>query len=204
MKTVFQITFPQEPGAAFPIEDSRGRPMPVRARSDFRRTNVPTRPLTRDEWDDQRRPTGYYMRPYRNKVAVPNVDFEAEDGTIHQTAEACLAHELKTRFGVETLDEVQRLIQPPVQPAEPANALDSLDDDNGNPPFSSVPVEPEPPIPLSQDEAVRLLASALSRRGLKHSEAAKATGMTSQQCRAIAAANPEMFRDNAGKLFLTA
>jgi hypothetical protein len=191
MKTHFQITFPQEPGASFPVAASNGRTLPIRARSDVRPTNFPTRLLTREEWDDLRRPAGPYQAAYQPKRPVPDVDFEAEDGTLHKTAEACLAHELKARFGVETLDEVEAFVKKPSA---------QLYDANGNPPFSPVPENT--PAPASHDEAVRLLASALSRRGLKPSEAAKATGLTSQQCRAVVAANPDTFRENAGKLFL--
>jgi hypothetical protein len=187
MKTVFQITFPQEPGMNFPIEDGRGHPMPIRARADFRPGGIPRRPLTRQEWDDQRGPGGHYLRPRSARKPVPDVDFEAEDGTLHKTAEACLAHELKARFGVETLAEVEAQMKAIADKAKltVGDCQDALD--------SAQP---------SQDEAVRLLASALSRRGLKPAEAAKATGLTSQQCRAVVAANPDTFRENAGKLFL--
>lgn len=193
MISIFQITFPQEPGMNLPIEDGRGHPMPIRARSDFRPGGIPRRPLTRQEWDDQRGPGGHYLRPRSTRRPVPDVDFQAEDGSIHKTAEACLAHELKARFGVETLDEVEALVKKPSA---------QLYDANGNPPFSGVPCLDAQPPQASQAEAVRLLASALSRRGLKPAEAAKATGLTSQECRAVVKANPDTFRENAGKLFL--
>ena len=80
------------------------------ARPDVRPTNFPTRILTREEWDDLRRPSGPYQAAYQPKRPVPDVDFEAEDGSLHKTAEACLAYELKKRFGVETLAEVEDLI----------------------------------------------------------------------------------------------
>lgn len=191
MKTHFQITFPQEPGASFPVAASNGRTLPIRARSDVRPTNFPTRLLTREEWDDLRRPAGPYQAAYQPKRPVPDVDFEAEDGTLHKTAEACLAHELKARFGVETLAEVEAFVKKPSA---------QLYDSNGNPPFSPVPENT--PAPATQDEAVRLLTSALSRRGLKPAEAAKATGLTSHECRAVVAAYPDTFRERAGKLYL--
>lgn len=190
MTSIFQITFPQEPGMNFPIEDGRGHPLPIRARSDFRPGGIPRRPLTRQEWDDQRGPGGHYLRPRSTRRPVPDVDFQAEDGSIHKTAEACLAHELKARFGVETLDEVEAQMK---AIADKANL--TVGD------CQEALAEAHPPQP-SQDEAVRLLASALSRRGLKASEAAKSTGLTSQECRAVVKANPDIFRENAGKLFL--
>lgn len=187
MKTHFQVTFPQEPGASFPIAASNGRTLPIRARPDVRPTNFPTRILTRDEWDDLRRPAGPYQAAYQPKRPVPDVDFEAEDGTLHKTAEACLTHELKARFGVETLAEVEAQMKAIADKAKltVGDCQDAL-----------------PTAQPSQDEAVRLLTSALSRRGLKPSEAAKATGLTSQECRAVVAANPDTFREHAGKLFL--
>lgn len=190
MKTHFQITFPQEPGASFPIAASNGRTLSVRARSDVRPTNFPTRILTREEWDDLRRPSGPYQAAYQPKRPVPDVDFEAEDGSLHKTAEACLAHELKARFGVETLAEVEVLIVDTAfsKPASP-QATETKDS----------AAEPSAP---TYDEARRLLASALSQRGLKPAEAARATGLTSKQCREVVAAYPDTFREHAGKLFL--
>lgn len=276
MVTKFQVTFPQEPGASFPIAASNGRTLPIRARSDVRPTNFPTRILTREEWDDLRRPAGPYQAAYQPKRPVPDVDFEAEDGSLHKTAEACLAHELKARFGVETLAEVETKMKGMVQDMNamaklipqdeveldptktPATVtLDSsakahrgcppncghtpqqhadfdrglLDGENHDPESETVPdmtgvqdrqayyaglsvgqgnraaakrqaaKAAEPPTP-TYAEARRLLASALSQRGLKPAEAARHTGMTSQQCRAVVAAHPDMFREHAGKLFL--
>lgn len=191
MKTHFQVTFPQEPGASFPIAASNGRTLPVRARPDVRPNNIPTRLLTREEWDDLRRPAGPYLAAYQPKRPVPDVDFEAEDGTIHKTAEDCLRHELNARFGVETLAEVEAFVKKPSA---------QLYDANGNPPFSPVPENT--PEPASQDEAVRLLASALSRRGLKIAEAAQATGLTSAQVRSTAKSLPGQFAMKGGRVFL--
>lgn len=208
MKTHFQITFPQEPGASFPVAASNGRTLPIRARSDVRPTNFPTRLLTREEWDDLRRPAGPYQAAYQPKRPVPDVDFEAEDGTLHKTAEACLAHELKARFGVDTLDELQtrlnapsesdRAIEATIRGGEKVMAEIWANDAEYQAQLPELPA----PTTATQDEAVRLLTSALSRRGLKPAEAAKATGLTSQECRAVVAANPDTFRENAGKLFL--
>lgn len=201
MKTVFQITFPQEPGLDFAIENSNGHTMSIRARHDFRPGGVPRRPLTRLEWDDQRKPGGHYLRVSSRK-AVPDVDFEAEDGSLHKTAEECLAHELKARFGVETLAEVEGLMKAISDAAKltTGNVQDALYDSNGNPPFSGVPEQPA--AQPAEAEAIRLLTAALSRRGLKHAEAAKATGLTSRACRELAAARTDLFRDKAGKLYL--
>ena len=194
MITHFQVTFPQEPGASFPIAASNGRTLPVRARPDVRPTNFPTRILTREEWDDLRRPAGPYLAAYQPKRPVPDVDFEAEDGSLHKTAEACLAHELKARFGVETLAEVEALLllaalqAGPTKGHEPATKTSTETKDS-----ATVP---------TYDEARRLLTSALSQRGLKPAEAARHTGMTSKQCREVVAAYPDTFREHAGKLFL--
>jgi hypothetical protein len=211
MITHFQVTFPQEPGASFPIAASNGRTLPVRARSDVRPTNFPTRILTREEWDDLRRPAGPYLASYQPKRPVPDVDFEAEDGSLHKTAEACLAHELKARFGVETLAEVEGLmkvlsdknkltvddVQAAIQEAtETKDSAASFTAD-----AAAITADPEPSAP-TYDEARRLLASALSQRGLKPAEAARATGLTSKQCREVVAAYPAEFREHAGKLFL--
>jgi hypothetical protein len=216
MKTVFQICFPQEPGLDFPIENSNGHTMSTRARQDFRRNGIPTRPLTRQEWDDQRKPGGHYLRVSSRK-AVPDVDFEAEDGSIHKTAEACLAHELKSRFGVETLAEVEAQMKAISDKAKltvggVAEAEAALYDSNGNPPFSGVPEvnfdsvwkqgASENLIAPSPAEAARLLASALSRRGLKVAEAATATGLTPAQVRATAASLPDQFKSQGGRVFL--
>lgn len=190
MITHFQVTFPQEPGASFPIAASNGRTLPIRARPDVRPTNFPTRILTREEWDDLRRPAGPYLAAYQPKRPVPDVDFEAEDGSLHKTAEACLAHELKARFGVETLAEVSALLDA-AHTALGAKTLAPTATETKD--SATVPTD---------DEARRLLASALSQRGLKPAEAARHTGMTSQQCRAVVAANPDTFREHAGKLFL--
>lgn len=200
MKTHFQITFPQHPGQAFPIAASNGQTLPGRARSDTRpKKGFPVRILTRAEWDDQNRPAGPYLAAYQPKRPVPDVDFEAEDGSLWPTAEACLEHELEVRFGVKTLAEVEAQMKALADKAKltAGDCQAALYDANGNPPFSGVP-EAQP----SQDTQARLLASALSRRGLKHSEAAKATGLTSKECRALAKAMPWRFRDHAGKLFL--
>jgi hypothetical protein len=114
MITHLQITFTQHPGQAFPIAASNGLTLPVRARSDVRKgKGYPVRILTRAEWDDQNKPAGPYLAAYQPMRPVPDVDFEDEDGSLHPTAEACLVHELKARFGVETLDEVEAMLTPP-------------------------------------------------------------------------------------------
>lgn len=191
MKTHFQVTFPQEPGASFAIAASNGRTLPIRARPDVRPTNFPTRILTREEWDDLRRPAGPYLAAYQPKRPVPDVDFEAEDGSLHKTAEACLAHELKARFGVETLAEVEEMLR------------DWNDIKKSSKPDAKPATETKDSATIpTDDEARRLLASALSQRGLKPAEAARHTGLTSQQCRAVVAAHPDTFREHAGKLFL--
>jgi hypothetical protein len=219
MITHLQITFPQHPGQAFPIAASNGLTLPVRARSDVRKgKGYPIRILTRAEWDDQNKPAGPYLAAYQPMRPVPDVDFEAEDGSLHQTAEACLAHELKKRFGVETLAEVEEkftsiskayiimedAIQKDFQEARAArkaaksnNVQDDFCDTNGNPPFSGVP-EAQP----SLADCARLLASAVSQRGLKIAEAAKATGLTPAQVRATAKSLPGQFATNGGRVFL--
>ena len=211
MKTHLQITFPQHPGQAFPIAASNGQTLPTRARSDTRpKKGYPVRILTRAEWDDQNKPAGPYLAAYQPMRPVPDVDFEAEDGSLWPTAEACLEHELEKRFGVKTLAEVEAqmkaladkakltvgdVAEALASPAEPAEA--ALYDSNGNPPFSGVPeAQPTP------DEAARLLASALSRRGLKIAEAAQATGLTPAQVRATADSLPGQFEQKGGRVFL--
>ena len=89
MKTHLQITYPQHPGQAFPIAASNGQTLPTRARSDTRpKKGYPVRILTRAEWDDQNKPAGPYLAAYQPMRPVPDVDFEAEDGSLHPTAEA--------------------------------------------------------------------------------------------------------------------
>jgi hypothetical protein len=127
------------------------------------------------------------------------VDFEAEDGSLHPTAEDCLAHELQARFGVETLAEVEAQMKAIADKAKltlgDVNA--ALYDDNGNPPFSGVP-ESQP----AANDATRLLASAVSQRGLKIAEAAQATGLTPAEVRATAANLPNLFFQKGGRVFL--
>jgi hypothetical protein len=241
MITHLQITFPQHPGQAFPIAASNGLTLPVRARSDVRKgKGYPIRILTRAEWDDQNKPAGPYLAAYQPMRPVPDVDFEAEDGSLHPTAEACLAHELKKRFGVETLAEVEAQMKALADKAKltVGDVEAALYDKNGNPPFSGVPETDDyhhsmmngpriaqslPPDYLdrilkiaiaaeaqaSQPEAqpsladcARLLASAVSQRGLKIAEAAKATGLTPAQVRATAKSLPGQFATNGGRVFL--
>jgi hypothetical protein len=199
MITHFQITYPQHPGQAFPVAASNGQTLPSRARSDVRpKKGYPVRILTRAEWDDQNKVAGPYLAAYQPKRPVPDVDFEAEDGSLHPTAEACLAHELQARFGVSTLAEVEAQMKSTADKftAEDANA--DLYDSNGNPPFSGVPDKPL----LHPDDAVRLLASALSQRALKVADAAAATGLTPAQVRATAASQPAQFEQRGGRVFL--
>ena len=261
MKTHLQITYPQHPGQAFPIAASNGLTLPTRARSDVRKgKGYPIRILTRAEWDDQNKPAGPYLAAYQPMRPVPDVDFEAEDGSLHPTAEACLAHELRTRFGVETLAEVEAQMKALADKAkltvgDVAEALTAklerrhfhegekvcigsspeiytvlvggigaitvkhinggltspmevdgavcrlaepaLYDANGNPPFSGVP-ETQP----SPNEAARLLASAVSQRGLKIADAAKATGLSPAQVKATAASLPGQFAHKGGRIHL--
>jgi hypothetical protein len=233
MKTHLQITFPQHPGQAFPIAASNGQTLPTRARSDTRpKKGYPVRILTRAEWDDQNKPAGPYLAAYQPMRPVPDVDFEAEDGSLWPTAEACLEHELETRFGVKTLAEVEAQIKAIADKAKltVGDCQAALYDANGNPLFSGVQiasdrgvVAPKPmtteeeaaaltQVPTSvtitdanqptPDEAARLLASALSRRGLKVAEAAQATGLTPAQVRATADSLPGQFEQKGGRIHL--
>lgn len=190
MKTIFQIKFPDLPGLRRVVSNSRGQPMDGRALPDFRPTGIPTKALTRAEWDDLGRRGGPYLDPKADVRPVPDVDFEAEDGTIHQTAEACLAHELRARFGVDSLEALAAVLsdwQPEKEAAPVHNESDSRIAEDG-----------------ATDDAIRvsMLTVALSRKGLKPAEAAKATGLTSQACRELVKANPAVFVERGGKLFL--
>ena len=198
MKTHFQITFPQHPGASFPIAASNGQTLAGRARSDARpNKGYPVRILTRAEWDDQNKPAGPYLAAYQPKRPVPDVDFEAEDGSLWPTAEACLEHELEVRFGVKTLAAVSAAFEAAAALAAQKPANNDLYDTNGNPPFSGVPAT-QP----SQDAQARLLASALSRRGLKVAEAAAATGLMPAQVRKTVKSLPDQFFSKGGRVFL--
>lgn len=235
MKTHLQITYPQHPGQAFPIAASNGLTLPTRARSDVRKgKGYPIRILTRAEWDDQNKPAGPYLAAYQPMRPVPDVDFEAEDGSLWPTAEACLEHELK-RFRVKSLAELWEQVKGIIQDQ---NALASLYDEDGNPPFSGVAlaeqigkITPKTFTPEeeaawrealaqaptsvtwnqtsgenlvvpSPDEAARLLASAVSQRGLKIADAAKATGLSPAQVKATAASLPGQFEQKGGRVFL--
>lgn len=206
MKTHLQITFPQHPGQAFPIAASNGQTLPTRARSDTRpKKGYPVRILTRAEWDDQNKPAGPYLAAFQPKRPVPDVDFEAEDGSLWPTAEACLEHELEARFGVKTLEELDTKIKNleglPIDYSQIQGASGVvLYDSNGNPPFSGVPEGD--PNDASPDEAARLLASAVSQRGLKIADAAKATGLTPAQVKATAASLPGQFATKGGRIHL--
>jgi hypothetical protein len=142
MITHLQISYPQHPGQAFPIAASNGQTLPTRARSDTRpKKGYPVRILTRAEWDDQNKVAGPYLAAYQPMRPVPDVDFEAEDGSLHPTAEACLAHELQARFGVETLAEVEAQMKALADKAKltVGDVEAALYDKSGNPPFSGVP-----------------------------------------------------------------
>jgi hypothetical protein len=204
MITHLQITYPQHPGQAFPIAASNGQTLPTRARSDVRpKKGYPVRILTRAEWDDQNKVAGPYLAAYQPMRPVPDVDFEAEDGSLHPTAEACLAHELQARFGVETLAEVEAQMKAIAEAAKltVGDVEAALYDKNGNPPFSGVP-ESQTEAQPTQAEAARLLASAVSQRGLKVAEAATATGLTPAQVRATAKSLPGQFVEKNGRVFL--
>lgn len=203
MITHFQITFPQHPGQAFPIAASNGQTLPSRARSDVRpKKGYPVRILTRAEWDDQNKAAGPYLAAFQPKRPVPDVDFEAEDGSLWPTAEACLEHELEVRFGVKTLAEVEAQMKALADKAKltVGDCQDALYDAKGNPPFSGVPIND--PNDATPDEAARLLASALSQRGLKVAEAAKATGLTPAQVRETVKSLPGQFASKGGRVFL--
>jgi hypothetical protein len=204
MITHLQITYPQHPGQAFPIAASNGQTLPTRARSDVRpKKGYPVRILTRAEWDDQNKVAGPYLAAYQPMRPVPDVDFEAEDGSLHPTAEACLAHELQARFGVEMLAEVEAQMKAIAEAAKltVGDVEAALYDKNGNPPFSGVP-ESQTEAQPTQAEAARLLASAVSQRGLKVAEAATATGLTPAQVRATAKSLPGQFVEKNGRVFL--
>ncbi len=217
MTSKFQITFPEHPYGRIKVCYPTGRDLtgPC-ATSSARNTPTPTKILDREQWDALRTKGSYYLpigpAHYR---PVPDVDFEAEDGTIHKTAEECLRHELKARFGVETLEELQQQWNGFVEDRERSGGFrkeleESCDKeieriDRGLPLTCATP-QPKRPYtrrakPLSEDDKIALLQSALSQRGLKHCEAAKATGLKSKECKRLAKANPNLFRDKAGKLF---
>lgn len=201
MKTCWQITFPQHPGQAFPIAKSNGNDLPIRARSDVRKgKGYPIRILTRAEWDDQNSVNGPYLKAYQPMRPVPDVDFEAEDGSLWPTAEACLEHELEVRFGVKTLAAVSAAFEAAAALSVKKPSNDDLYDSKGNPPFSGVPEGD--PNDASPDEAARLLASAVSQRGLKVADAAKATGLTPAQVKATAASLPGQFAQKGGRIHL--
>jgi hypothetical protein len=217
MITHLQICYPQHPGQAFPIAASNGQTLPTRARSDVRpKKGYPVRILTRAEWDDQNKVAGPYLAAYQPMRPVPDVDFEAEDGSLHATAEACLAHELQARFGVGTLAEVEAQMKAIAEAAKltVGDVEAALYDKNGNPPFSGVPESQPAKRPggavcdpryndgVPQEDCALLLASAVSQRGLKIAEAAKATGLTPAQVRATAKSLPGQFATNGGRVFL--
>ncbi len=65
--------------------------------------------LSRAEWEEARRHT--YGQ--RESFPVPDVEFVTSDGDVWPSAEAALTHELRRRFDVGSLDELQEILEPP-------------------------------------------------------------------------------------------
>lgn len=107
MTTNFLIEFPHIHGMATEVYSASGNALNRRARMDDRRKSRTVLQTDRATFDSVRGKDGSLgkHRPH-SPWAIANVDFEANDGTLHSTAEECLKHELKSRFGVESLDEL--------------------------------------------------------------------------------------------------
>ena len=111
-----------------------------------------------------------------------------------------------------TVGDVAEALAIPAEPAFDTEA--ALYDSNGNPPFSGVPEAPPAKRPggamcnpiyndgVPMEDCARLLASALSRRGLKIAEAAQATGLTPAQVRSTADSLPGQFEQKGGRIHL--
>lgn len=116
MKTNFLAIFTKAGSFAQPSHLKSGYTYSQKALKDPKRGNQVLVAVDRATFDSMRAGKGSLsiLRPSRSAVA--DVDFEAEDGTLHKTAEECLAHELQARFGVSTLDELDAKWQSSAKP----------------------------------------------------------------------------------------
>lgn len=191
MTTNFLVEFPQIHGVATEVYNQIGQCLPRRARVDDKRKSRTVLQMDRATFDSVRGKNGT-LGIYRqfSPWPVANVDFEAHDGTLHLTAEACLAHELQARFGVDitSLDALAAKIAHFV----------SLEDWQ-NLEYSG-PVKTDNATPESPISAIEF---AIKAKGQTVEQIAEATSLHVQDVNNIVTQNPHLFKRGAGgRIFL--
>lgn len=176
MTTHFLVEFPEAHSFPQEVYDRIGKRMDRRAAKDIRRANRCTLVLTRAEFDSARDRNGSLAIDSRSNMrTVANVDFEAHDGTLHPTAEACLEHELKVRFGVASLDELEAKL-------------------SGDLPAT---------ISAPSESPISAIESAIKAKGQTVEQIAEATALHVQDVNSIVTQNPHIFKRGAGgRIFL--
>jgi len=181
MTTHFLIEFPNNHNVATEVYDRVGQCLKRRARMDDRRKSKTILQMDRATFDSTRGKDGT-LGKYRQfgPWPVANVDFEAHDGTLHPTAEACLAHELQARFGVSSLDELEAQLE--FKRDALGNSMDSIEQTLS---------------PIS------VIESAIKSKGQTVEQIAEATSLHVQDVNNIVTQNPHLFKRGAGgRIFL--
>lgn len=191
MTTHFLVEFPEAHSFPQEVQDRIGKRMLRRAVKDSRRSNRCVLALNRVEFDSARDRNGSLSLSHRlTNRTIANVDFESADGVLFKTAEECLAHELKARFGVDitSLDALAAKI---------ANFV-SLDDWQ-NIQYSGPLKEGGSPI----ESPIAAIESAIKAKGQTVDQIAEATALHVQDVNNIVTQNPNLFKRGAGgRIFL--
>lgn len=181
MTTHFLIEFPNNHNIATEVYDRVGQCLPRRARMDDRRKSKTILQMDRATFDSTRGKDGT-LGKYRQfgPWPVANVDFEAHDGTLHPTAEACLAHELQARFGVNSLDELDAKVKKSDMPD-----FEEV--------ITSVPAQ----------SLISAVESAIKAKGQTVEQIADTIRLHVQDVNSIVTQNPHLFKRGAGgRIFL--
>lgn len=175
MKTNFLAIYPEMPGMATEVYNRLGNSLPARAHRNDARKSQTVLVMDRDTFDSVCEGEGSFRkhRPTCPK-AVPGVDFEAEDGTLHLTAEECLKHELMTRFEVSSLDELEELFK-----FEKLNVLHAEESTNAT-------------------DCITLIRSSLSQKSRKPEEIVRDTGLDETVVYNTLSQNPDIFKKVPG------
>jgi hypothetical protein len=198
MKTNFLAIFTKAGSFAQPTHLKSGYTYSQKALKDPKRGNQVLVAVDRATFDSMRTGKGSLsiLRPSRSAVA--DVDFEAEDGTLHKTAEECLAHELQARFGVSTLDELAEKVGRPVT-SEPLRVLTRNPDAGELHPFSGITVAADlDPDQQAADDAVRLIIASLASKGRNPVELQRDTGLPEALIYNTLTNHPELFTKGPG------
>lgn len=182
MTTHFLIEFPYNHNVATEVYGKVGNCLHARARMDDRRKSKTILQMDRATFDSTRGKDGT-LGKYRQfgPWPVANVDFEAHDGTLHPTAEACLAHELHARFAVRSLDELEEIM---------------------NSEFSKLSKD-QVVTGFVVESPISAIESAIKAKGQTVEQIAEATTLHVQDVNSIVTQNPHLFKRGAGgRIFL--